>query len=142
MLRTFCVFETEHDALVFLDFINSRLGLVTTVVDRAYKIKIPGQLSFHNDVKNLTFILRKNLFPLQLIEKVINQYTTRAHNGSRGNTQSQSSAYVQYFKLAYVGSFSTEARRKQRKLASHFCRDLDIKLVLTSFKIRNMFSRV
>ena len=41
--------------------------------------------------------------------------------------------------IPYVGSFSAEARRKLRKLVTYFCKDLDIELIFTSFKIRNMF---
>ena len=70
----------------------------------------------------------KNRIPLHLIEKVINQKITRAHNGSHGNAQSQPSVSVQHFKLPYVDSFSVEAHRKLRKLAKHFCKDEDISL--------------
>ena len=44
------------------------------------------------------------------------------------------------FKLPYVGSFSTEAQRRLRKLVKCFYVDLDIKLAFSSFEIRNMFN--
>ena len=130
---TFCVFETEQDALLFFDFINTRhpnirftvekdvdhklpfldvfihnrspgptttvfrkkifpglltnyfsftalsykIGLVRTLFDRTFKINNTWS-GFHNAVKHLTFILRKNLFLTALIDKVLNQYITRA----------------------------------------------------------------
>ena len=35
---------------------------------------------FHKDIKYLTQILKKNLFPTNLIERVINQYVTRVES--------------------------------------------------------------
>ena len=192
---TFCVFETEHDALLFFDFINTRHpnirftmekevdhklpfldvfihnhspGPTTTVFRKktftglltnyfsftafSYKIGLvralihkPSKINnkwsgFHNDVKHLTFILRKNLFPTHLIDKVLNRCITRAQTPSSDGDQVQSSVTVKYFKLPYVGPFSTVAQRRLRKLVKQFCFDLDIKLAFSSFKIRNMFS--
>ena len=39
--------------------------------------------------------------------------------------QVQSSVTVKYFKLPYVGPFSTVAQRRLRKLVNQFCFDLD-----------------
>ena len=47
------------------------MGLVRTLVDRVYKIN-SSWLGFHKDIKNLILILRKNLFPVYIVEKVIN----------------------------------------------------------------------
>ena len=47
---------------------------------------------------------------------------------------------VKYFKLPYVGPFSTLTQRRLRKLVKQSCFDLDIKLAFSSFKIRNMIS--
>ena len=47
----------------------------------------------------------------------------------------------QYFhKLPYLGRFSTVAQSKIRRLVDRYCNDLDIKLVFTTFKLRNIFS--
>ena len=48
-----------------------KLGLIRTLVDRAYKINSTW-VGFHKDIKYLTQILKKNLFPTHLIERVIN----------------------------------------------------------------------
>ena len=45
------------------------MGLIKTLVDRAYKINNTW-LGFHEDINNLTDILKKNLFPAHLIEKI------------------------------------------------------------------------
>ena len=83
---------------------------------------------------------KKNLFPTHLIDKVLNRNISRAQTPSSDGDQVQSSVTVKYFKLPYVGPFSTVAQRRLRKLVNQFCFDLDIKLAFSSFKIRNMFS--
>ena len=129
---TFCLFHSEHDLIIFFDYINSRhpnirftmekeahhklpfldvlvnnndpnslltsvyskktftglltnyfsftsysykVGLIRTLVDRAYKINntCPG---LHEDITKLMDILKKNLFPAHLIERVVNRYIT------------------------------------------------------------------
>ena len=49
-----------------------KVGLIKTLVDRAYKINNIW-LEFHEDINKLTDILKKNLFPAHLIEKIINR---------------------------------------------------------------------
>ena len=88
----------------------------------------------------LVFILRKNLFPVHLIEKCVYRYLNTAidRNGSIQNTTSQGKQY--FYKLPYLGRFSTIAQSKIRRLVNRYCHDLDIKLVFTTFKLRNLFS--
>ena len=45
-----------------------------------------------------------------------------------------------FYKLPYLGRFSTIAQSKIRRLVNCYCHDLDIKLVFTTFKLRNLFS--
>ena len=52
-----------------------KLGLIRTLVDRAYKINNTW-LGFHEDITKLTKILQKNLFPVHLVENTINHYLT------------------------------------------------------------------
>ena len=45
-----------------------------------------------------------------------------------------------YYKLPYVGNFSRIMQKKITKLLKRYCKpDLDIKLVFTTFKLRNLF---
>ena len=39
-----------------------------------------------------------------------------------------------------IGRFSTVAQSKIRRLVDRYCNDLDVKLVLTTFKLRNILS--
>ena len=55
------------------------------------------------------------------------------------NTTSQGKQY--FYKLTlYLGRFSSVAQTKIRRLVNRYCDDLDIKLVFTTFKLRNLFS--
>ena len=48
---------------------------------------------------------------------------------------------TRYFKLPFIGQYSRITELKLRQLLNTFCEtDLNVKLVFTSFKIKNMFS--
>ncbi len=49
-----------------------KLGLIRTLVDRSYKINNTWS-GFHEDLKKLKIILEKNLFPIQMVDKVVNK---------------------------------------------------------------------
>ena len=91
------------------------------------------------------FILRKNLFPVHLIDKCVYRYLNTAierYGSTRtppsSNITSQGKQY--FYKLPYLGCFSTVAQSKICRLVNSYCNDLDIKLVFTTFKLRNLFS--
>ena len=48
-----------------------KVGLIRTLVDRAYKINNTW-LGLHEDITKLMEILKRNLFPAHLIERVVN----------------------------------------------------------------------
>ena len=54
------------------------------------------------------------------------------------NTTSQGKQY--FYTLRYLGRFSTVAQTKICRLVNRCCNDLDMKLVFTTFKLRNLFS--
>ena len=56
-----------------------KVGLIRTLVDRAYKINNTW-LGLHEDITKLTEILKKKLFPAHVIEKVVNRYITGTHS--------------------------------------------------------------
>ena len=99
-------------------------------------------LGFHDDIKSLTLILRKNLFPVNIIEKVVNQYISRAQVRPSDSSRVQQPVSSYYFKLpyAYVGSFTAEAQKRLRKLVKRYCTNIEIKLVFSSFKVSSTFS--
>ena len=52
-----------------------KVGLIRTFVDRACKVKNTW-LGLHEDLTKLMDILKKNLFPAHLIERVVNRCVT------------------------------------------------------------------
>ena len=74
------------------------MGLIKTLVDRAYKINNTW-LGFHEDINKLIDILKMNLFPAHLIEKIINRYIigTQGNHHPRGSLPTTSPRF--YFKL-------------------------------------------
>lgn len=111
-----------------------KMGLVRTLVDRVHKIN-NSWLGFHKGIKNLILILRKNLFPVHIVEKVINRYLSRATIRPSGSSQVQQTVSTYYFKLPYVGSFTREAQKRLRKLVQRYCTNIEIKLAFSSCKI-------
>ena len=73
----------------------------------------------------------------------ISKYIQTAVKG--GKTQSFSGVEPQetpkfFFKIPYVGHFSVTAQRSIRKLANRLCKPIDLRLVFTTFKVRNLFN--
>ena len=96
-------------------------------------------VGFHEDIKNLLLILRKNLFPIHIVERVIRQYITKTQTLSNIPASPPSNS-KHFFKLPYVGPFSIVAQNRLRKLLKRYCNNLDVMLAFSSFKIRNMLS--
>ena len=84
-------------------------------------------------------ILKKNLFPAHLIERVVSRYVTGtlSNHCPRGSLPTSP---IFYFKLPYIGHFSVVTQKKVRHLIKRYCNELDIKLVFSSFKIGKLFS--
>ena len=62
-------------------------------------------------------------------------------NPSNRQIDSPDSDKTHFYKLPCVGRFSKIAQIKLRKLLKRYCKaDLDVKLVFSTFKLRNMFS--
>jgi len=81
-----------------------KLGLIRTLADRTYKINNTW-VGFHKDIKYLTQILKKNLFPTHLIERVINQYVTRVESEACSACCVPDKISTFYFKLPYIGHY-------------------------------------
>ena len=70
--------RTLVSSLIILSFtpFKYKLGLIKTLIDRAYKINNTTQ-GFHNDIKNLSEILKRNMFPKWLIDKSVKGYLSK-----------------------------------------------------------------
>ena len=72
-------------------------------------------------------ILKKNLFPAHLIERVVNRYVTGALSNHSLSVPLP------------IGHFSVVTQKKVRHLIKRYCNNLDMKLVFSSYKIGNLF---
>ena len=94
--------------------------------------------SFHNDKENIKFNYIKNVYPPFLIDKIIKRYLD--YKFSSNQIQSKDKSDVNYFKLPYIGNLSHYTKNKLSKLSKEFFKqNFNIKLVFSSFKIKNYF---
>ena len=95
--KTFTGLLTNY--FIFTSY-SYKVGLIRTLIDRAYKINNTW-LGLHEDITKLIEILKKNLFPAHLIERVVNRYITgtlsnHCHQGSLPTSP------IFYFKPPYI----------------------------------------
>ena len=126
--------------LVFTS-LSYELGLIRTLVERPYKINNTW-LGFHDDITKFTKILQKNLFPVHLVENIINRYLTfTRHDCNPPASVSVRTRHVPFtLKLPYIGPFSIITQKNIHHFAKRHCNNIDIKLDFLSFKIGDMFS--
>ena len=74
--KTFTRLLTNYFSFILYSY---KVGLIKTLVDRAYKVNNTW-LGCHEDINKLTDILKKNLFPAHLIEKIINHYISETQS--------------------------------------------------------------
>ena len=118
-----------------------KLGLIRTLVDRTFKINNTWT-GFHNNIKELANILGKNQFPSSLVNRTVKQYLNKffASPLLASAITNSNEIRTHYYKLPFVGPFSTYVQRRIRNLTQRYCKNLDIKLVFAPYKIKNLFS--
>ena len=105
--KIFTGLQTNY--LIFIPY-PYKLGLTCTLVDRVYKINNTW-LGFHEDIKKLTEILEKNLFPAHLVERVVNRYLTLTHNECNIPVFVSDPTPTFYFKLPYIGPLLLSSKK-------------------------------
>ena len=132
--------STETGLLTkYLSFILTRykLRLVKAYVDRLYKINNTWS-GFHNDTEKTKSILQKNLFPPNLIDKIVRNYLSDQYNSK----ESLNKKVGRYFKLPYVGFFSSHTHNRIKGIIKKLCKDqVSVNLVFVPYKIGSMFSK-
>ena len=82
-------------------------------------------------------ILQKNLFPPDLIDKVVRNYLSDQYNSKESLNKKEG----RYFKLPYVGFFSRHTHNKIKRIIKKLCKDqVSVNLVFIPYKIGSMFS--
>ena len=116
-----------------------KLGLVRTLIDRAFKINNTWR-GFHLDVKKLTAILNRNSYPTNLIESTVKQYLNKNSTTRQNSNTTTDHAPTSYFKLPYSGIFSTITSKRIQRLSKQYCNDFIVKIAFSSFKIGSWLS--
>ena len=96
-------------------------------------------VGFPRKHQEITEILKKNLFPAHLVERVVNRYLTLTRDECDPPVSVSDTTTNFYFKLPYIGPFSVVMQKRVRQFAKWYCNNIDIKLVFSSFKIGDMF---
>ena len=114
-----------------------KIGLIKCLIDRAYKINNTWP-DFHDDVSKIKDVLKRNSYPPFILDKIIKAYIDKIHYNN--NKVSSEVNKLRYFKLPYIGKYSEQVQKKITKLCKQHCKENNVKVVFTSFKISNYFS--
>ena len=82
----------------------------------------------------------KNLYPSYLFHKEIktfleNKFTTKENTNSDHNNKS-----VSYNKLPDIDFYSNRTKKKKYELCKRFCKNTNVKIVFSPFKLQDLFS--
>ena len=120
-----------------------KTGLIKTLVDRAYKIN-SDPCSRETDLQIISSVLQKNEFPVKILKKVMTASAPNLIEENTGvNVQNQPDQVVQkrYFKLPYVGEFSSRASKVLSNLVSKYCtEEVDARFIFETYKVGRYFS--
>ena len=133
----------------FPNFLSStcfryKVGLIYmyTLVDRIFKIN-NTTTGREKDLQQLSINLQRNSFPSHLIDNIIDGYKNKFFfRPTQNNTSTtwENTAGIRYFKLPFVGDFSTVTGKKLKHLLAVYCKDISIRIVFSFFKIKMFFS--
>ena len=104
----------------FLSFtcFKYKVGLIYTLVDRIFKIN-NSTTGREKDLQQPSITLQRNSFPSHLIDKIIkgykNKFSSRLTQNNSSTTGENTTGF-RYFKLPFVGYFSTVTRKKTKTL--------------------------
>ena len=83
------------------------------------------------------------MFPLKLISKVMSEFKPVqpvVDNGSDSTNPTEKRCDKRYFKLPFVGAFSSLANKKLASLVHSYCNEIDARFIFETFKIGCYFS--
>ena len=114
--------------------------IIKTLIDRAYKINNTTQ-GFENDINTLTTILKRNtctcMFPSWLIDKSVQGYL---RNVTTKEAPKHDVSNCHFYKLPYIGFYSSYTRKKISSIVNKYCKDLNVKVIFSPFELCNIFS--
>ena len=91
-------------------------------------------VGFPRKHQEITEILKKNLFPAHLVERVVNRYLTLTRDECDPPVSVSDTTTNFYFKLPYIGPFSVVTQKRVRQFAKCYCNNIDVKLAFHLLK--------
>lgn len=75
-----------------------------------------------------------------MISRQVRDHISKKLTVNEVSQNDETNSNVRYFKLPYIGSYSSLARNKIRKLIEKFCKPIEVKIVFTICKISSICS--
>ena len=94
---------------------------------------------FHEEIVKIKHYLEKNLYPLGFVGKQIKFFLDNKINEKRVTINATSNTFRNY-QLPYICHISADVKRKINRFCKFYCKILGIRIVLTPFKIADMFN--
>ena len=95
---------------------------------------------FHEEVVKIKHYLeKKNSYTLSFVDKQVKFFLENKINENSDAINATNST-VKYYKLSYIGHISTDVKRKITRLCKFYCKSLNIRIVLTPFKIVDLYN--
>ena len=80
------------------------------------------------------------MFPPRIVNKTINQYLEKKQQSNNISTKPKDDINSSFFKLPYIGMYSDFVSKRVKQLGKQYCKNVDIKISFSMFKIGDMFS--
>ena len=90
---------------------------------------------FHKKIVKIKQFLEKKSYPLGFVDKQVKFFLKNKIN-EKSVTDNTTNNIEEYYKLPYISHISTNIN----KLCKFYCKSLIIRVVLTPFKVANMFN--
>ena len=116
-----------------------KVSLIKTLINRIFRINNSIETR-NSDIMKLKDILNKNMFPPRLVNDTINQYLRNRNLDNTVTSDNEEREEISYFKLPYIGSHSDYVSKRIKLLCKQFCKNLNIKISFSMFKVGDMFS--
>ena len=115
-----------------------KFGLINCLLHRAYMISSNWVL-FSKEVDFLKDVFLKNGYPEQLFNSCVRRFLNLKHGENNSEGKIQDDKVETIFSIPYIGLPSVIFGRKLKRLfKDYYC--IDVKVVFTSFKVKNYFS--
>ena len=110
------------------------IGLIKTLIDGTFKIKNNWR-GFQNDFAKLTTTPTKSRFPQYLINRIKKFYLRKTNESCvASSNRNETTTNRTYFKLPYIGTYSSITKKKLRNIIHSYCNNTYIKLVFFGFQ--------